>query len=231
MLIPLNALNDNYIWLYQSHQRGVLIIDPAETQPVLDYLSARTIEPVAILITHNHGDHTGGIDGILSQYPTLPVYAPEEVQGGFHCVVPDSTLTIGGYTVAVIPTFGHTAGHVSYFIEGHLFCGDSLFSAGCGRVFTGDYAAMFAGLQRLNDLPAETIICPAHEYTLANLRFAQAVKPSAVITEAMARVEKLRAQGKPSLPSTLAQERKINPFLQAQTVAQFTQLRQAKDNF
>ncbi|MBV7387575.1 hydroxyacylglutathione hydrolase [Pasteurellaceae bacterium TAE3-ERU1] len=231
MLIPLNALNDNYIWLYQSHQRGALIIDPAESEPVLEYLSAHSMTPAAILITHNHGDHTGGIAGIVAHYPALEVYAPREVAGDFHVVVPDSQLSIAGYTVEVLPTFGHTQGHVSYVIEGHLFCGDSLFSAGCGRVFTGNYAAMFAGLKRINQLPADTIVCPAHEYTRANLAFAQAKCPSAAVDEAMARVEALRKAGKPSLPTTLKAEREINPFLQAQTLEEFTRLRQAKDNF
>ena len=136
------------------------------------------------------------------------------------------------YHIEVLPSGGHTAGHVSYLVDGHLFCGDALFSAGCGRVFTGNFAQMFQSMQRFNQLPDETVVCPAHEYTLGNLAFAETVlADKSAVKNQRVLVERYRAEGKPSLPTTIGLEKQINPFLQAKNLNEFTQWRLAKDKF
>jgi len=136
------------------------------------------------------------------------------------------------YHIEVLPSGGHTAGHVSYLVDGHLFCGDALFSAGCGRVFTGNFAQMFESMQRFNQLPNETVVCPAHEYTLGNLAFAETVlADKSAVKNQRVLVERYRAEGKPSLPTTIGLEKQINPFLQAKNLDEFTQWRLAKDKF
>lgn len=232
MLIPLPALNDNYIWLYAAENEPVLIVDPAEAAPVLHYLSAHNLIPAAILLTHGHADHIGGVAELKRHYPHLPVYGSDEVANMATQVVNQGQFVCGHYQFDVIPTAGHTANHISFVVNGHLFCGDALFSAGCGRVFTGDYQAMFDGLQRLKALPDRTVVCAAHEYTLSNLRFAlTVVADKSAVEQQLQQVETLRAQGKASLPTTLGLERKINPFLQAETLEEFTRWRKAKDSF
>ncbi|MGV6988976.1 hydroxyacylglutathione hydrolase [Testudinibacter sp. P80/BLE/0925] len=232
MLIPLPALNDNYIWLYAAENEPVLIVDPAEAAPVLRYLADHHLIPAAILLTHGHADHIGGVAELKQHYPHLSVYGSDEVAEIATQVVNQGAFACGHYQLEVIPTAGHTANHISFVINGHLFCGDALFSAGCGRVFTGDYQAMFDGLQRLKALPDETVVCAAHEYTLSNLRFALTViEDKSAVEQQLKQVEALRAQGKASLPTTLGLERKINPFLQAKTVDEFIRLRKAKDSF
>lgn len=232
MLIPLSALNDNYIWLYAKPNDNVLIIDPAESQTVLGYLSENRLQPQAILLTHSHHDHIGGVAELLQYYPNLPVFGSSEVAHLATSVINEGTFVCGSYTIQVIPTAGHTAKHISFVLDGHVFCGDALFSAGCGRVFTGDYAAMFAGIQRLKALPDDTLVCAAHEYTLNNLYFALTVIDDPyVVQRHIDKVEGLRQAHQPSLPTTLGLERQINPFLQAKTIQQFTALRQAKDSF
>ena len=147
-------------------------------------------------------------------------------------MINEGDLITEHYRIQVLPSGGHTAQHVSYWVDGHLFCGDALFSAGCGRVFTGDYAQMLATMQRFAALPDDTIVCPGHEYTLSNLAFVQNVwaNKSAVENHHVL-VAQLRAENKPSLPTTIGLEKHINPFLTATNLAQFTQLRQAKDTF
>ncbi|WP_454894888.1 hydroxyacylglutathione hydrolase C-terminal domain-containing protein, partial [Aggregatibacter kilianii] len=151
---------------------------------------------------------------------------------GLTQVINEGDLITEHYQIQVLPSGGHTAQHVSHWVDGHLFCGDALFSAGCGRVFTGDYAQMFATMQRFAALPEDTIVCPGHEYTLSNLAFVQNVwaNKSAVENHRVL-VAQLRAENKPSLPTTIGLEKQINPFLTATNLAQFTQLRQAKDKF
>lgn len=232
MLIPLPALNDNYIWLYAKPNDKILIIDPAESAPVLSYLREHNLQPQAILLTHGHHDHIGGVAELLQHYPNLPVFGSSETANLATAVVDEGELSCGNYTLQVIPTAGHTAKHISFVLDGILFCGDTIFSAGCGRVFTGDYAAMFDGIQRLKALPDETRVCAAHEYTLSNLRFAlTVVKDQSAVQSQIEKVERLRQANQPSLPTTLGLERQINPFLQAETLQQFIELRQAKDHF
>ena len=176
MLYALPALNDNYIWLYQREKYPLIIVDLPETDKLFAWLEAQNTPIEAVLLTHEHADHTQGVAAFKARYPQVPIYGPQECAAkGATVIVNDGEMVTEHYHIQVIPTGGHTAQHVSYFVDGHLFCGDALFSAGCGRVFTGDYAQMFESLQRLKQLPDETIVCPAHEYTLGNLAFAETV--------------------------------------------------------
>lgn len=236
MLIPLPALNDNYIWVYARNNLPAIVIDPADFRQVENCIRQHHIDLEAVLLTHYHDDHTAGVAALKAKYPRIPVYGPGETEDkGATDIVESGEFQTGHYHIRVIETGGHTAQHVSFMVDNHLFCGDTLFSAGCGRVFTGDYAQMFDSIGRLKQLPDDTIICPGHEYTLSNLAFAEAVSESEECKSAVRNyrisVQQLRAEGKPSVPTALALEKQINPFLQAETLEKFTALRKAKDNF
>lgn len=231
MLVPIPALNDNYIWLYARENLPVIVIDIAESAPLLAYLQQHQLEVEAVLLTHKHQDHVGGLAEFEQHYPNVPVFGPQETaELGATQIINAGEIRTTHYQIQVLPSGGHTENHVSFVVDGHLFCGDTLFSGGCGRVFTGDYAQMFDSLQRLNALPDSTIVCPAHEYTLSNLQFAEKVLPkSAFLTDYVAKIAALRQEHQPSLPTTLGLEKQINPFLQAENLVQFTQWRKLKD--
>ncbi|MFC0323893.1 hydroxyacylglutathione hydrolase [Gallibacterium melopsittaci] len=232
MLVAIPALSDNYIWCYSRDNLHALLIDPSEADVVESFFANSSLKLEAILLTHNHSDHIGGVEKLRKIYPHVPVYAPAEVG------MPLATHIINAgiyhtpyYTLQVLATGGHTAGHISYVVDNHLFCGDTLFSLGCGRVFTGDYVQMFTSLEKLKQLPDETIVCPAHEYTLSNLRFVQSVENSDALAAYANKIESLRQQHQPTVPTTLGLEKTLNPFLRCQNVEQFKALRQAKDKF
>jgi hydroxyacylglutathione hydrolase len=208
-IIPVPAFNDNYIWLITDTARQYgIIVDPGDAAPILEVLENTQIIPVAILVTHHHWDHSGGV-AILRENYTLPVYAAECLQDGAEISIPKMGLN---FTVLSIP--GHTLDHLAYYGHGMLFCGDTLFSAGCGRVFEGTAAQMYQSLMRLADLPMETQVYCGHEYTLANLRFAEAVEPNNLaIRERIQTVSALCHQSLPTLPSTIGLEKQTNPFL------------------
>ncbi|POY44830.1 hydroxyacylglutathione hydrolase [Avibacterium gallinarum] len=231
MLVPIPALDDNYIWLYARENLPVIVIDIAESAPLLAYLQQHQLEVEAVLLTHKHQDHVGGLAEFKQHYPNVPVFGPQETADlGATQIINEGEIRTTHYQIQVLPSGGHTENHVSFVVDGHLFCGDTLFSGGCGRVFTGDYAQMFDSLQRLKALLDSTIVCPAHEYTLSNLQFAEKVLPKSVfLTDYVAKIADLRQQHQPSLPTTLGLEKRINPFLQAENLAQFTQWRQLKD--
>lgn len=234
MLVPIPALQDNYIWVYQKDNFPAIVVDIPDLAPLYSFIQAHSISVGALLLTHHHNDHTQGATLFKQYYPEVPIYGPEEtaLKGATHILQESSQFDIDGYHIRVIATGGHTEQHISYLIDNNLFCGDSLFAAGCGRVFTKNYAQMFDGLQRLKQLPKDTQICCGHEYTLSNLAFAQQVLPhSTELKEFIQFAQALRAENRPTLPTTLALEKKINPFLQAETLEKFIQLRQAKDIF
>lgn len=230
-IVALPALKDNYIWMI-CYQDKAIIIDPATAKPVLDFLAKNSLKPTACLLTHNHHDHTDGVAELLENYPQLAIYGSEEVSEWTTMQVSDGqTFELDRLKFEVLNSAGHTAGHISYLLNNeHLFCGDALFSGGCGRVFTGDYAAQFKTLQRFNALPDFVKIYAGHEYTLSNLKFAERVlAPSCVLAEYLERAEILHRENRPTLPSTIGIEKQINPFLQAVDLAQFIAIRQQKD--
>lgn len=218
-LLALPAFTDNYLWLLHDAHHAV-VVDPGQAEPVLQALEDRGLQLQAILVTHHHADHVGGIDA-LRQATGARVYGPahERIPGPFIPLSQGSRVEVLGLDFDVFDVPGHTAGHVAYFcpqVDGGplLFCGDTLFSGGCGRLFEGTPAQMLNSLDRLAALPGDTRVCCAHEYTLSNLKFARAVEPgNAALLQYMGRCEALRAQGQPTLPSRIALERDINPFL------------------
>lgn len=175
MLVPIPALNDNYIWLYRRKFPRNCDRYPEITR-LIPYLESHKLGVEAVLLTHNHDDHVQGVAAFKQYYPNVPVFGPTEcADKGATDIADRGVIDTAHYHIEVLPSGGHTAGHVSYLVDGHLFCGDALFSAGCGRVFTGNFAQMFETMQRFKQLPNETVVCPAHEYTLGNLAFAETV--------------------------------------------------------
>lgn len=220
-VIPVCAFEDNYIWLIrgQSKHRAA-IVDPGDAQPVLDYLAQHQVTPVAILCTHHHWDHVNGIDELLSNYE-MPVYGPaqEQIPRVTDKLQEGDQITLDGLgvTLNVLDVPGHTAGHIAYYGASMLFCGDTLFSAGCGRLFEGTAAQMFASLNKFAELPATTQVFCGHEYTLSNLDFARQVEPdNAAIRQYQQAAARRRHEEQPTLPSTIDLERQTNPFLRTQ---------------
>jgi hydroxyacylglutathione hydrolase len=215
-IVPLPAFQDNYIWTLRSGKLAA-VVDPGEARPVQDYLAKEGLSLVAILATHHHPDHVGGIAELVARN-RIPVFGPkgEPIPALTHPVGQGDRADIPGldasFSVLDIP--GHTRAHVAYYGLGSLFCGDTLFACGCGRVFEGTAAQMLESLSKLAALPDETKVYCGHEYTLANIRFARAVDPgNALLAAREKRAQRLRDAGRPTLPSTLGEERATNPFL------------------
>ncbi len=221
-IIAIPNRDDNYIWaLVDRESNCCCIIDPGNSEPVIDFLTAHSLSLNTILITHKHHDHTHGVNGLLKAYPEAELYIPlAEIYTTRQVVTEASMVNLnefGCWKVIELP--GHTLEHIAYFNGEHLFCGDTLFSAGCGRVFEGTYEQMYGSLLKLKNLPDETLIYPAHEYTLQNLSFAQVVEPeNEAIQQHIQYVTSLREKGLPSLPTTLQQEKLINPFLRCDQI-------------
>jgi hydroxyacylglutathione hydrolase len=216
---PVRAFSDNYIWLIEppSAPSQVVAVDPGDAAPVIAELMRRNLSLAAILLTHHHPDHIGGVPELLRHWP-VPVIGPEDaristltriVVDGELCEIPELGL---GFEILAVP--GHTLSHIAFWGHRALFCGDTLFSAGCGRMFEGTPKQMNASLDRLRDLPPETEVFCGHEYTAANLRFALTVEPgNTAAFDYQQKVARLGAAGEPSLPSTIGLENAVNPFL------------------
>ncbi len=220
-LTSIPALRDNYIWVLNNASGECIIVDPGEARPVTDTIAANQWHPVAILLTHHHSDHVDGVAELVRQWPELVVYGPEETQnkGATQQVRDGSIITILEHEFNVTETPGHTAGHVSYYSKPYLFCGDTMFSGGCGRLFEGTAKQMYHSFQKLNELPGDTLICCAHEYTLSNMEFAVSVLPeNKKIRAYHHKIKQLRDKNLITLPSTLETEREINVFLLTQDI-------------
>lgn len=223
-LVALPAFEDNYIWMLHDQGRAV-VVDPGDAAPVLTALATKKLSLAAILVTHHHPDHVGGIDG-LRHLLDGPVFGPagERIPEPCQALAHDDVIEVLGLRLRVVDVPGHTAGHIAYVEEDSdaplLFCGDTLFSAGCGRLFEGTPAQMLDSLHRLAALPSQTRVCCTHEYTLSNMKFALAVEPANEALELHHRRAKAaRAAGRPTLPSTLEIELQINPFLRCREPA------------
>ncbi|WP_065340467.1 hydroxyacylglutathione hydrolase [Azoarcus olearius] len=215
-IIPLPAFRDNYIWVLHDDHRAV-VVDPGDAAPVLGFLAERGLALEAVLVTHHHPDHVDGIAGIVSRHPA-PVYGPaaETIAGVTVRLREGDTVLLPGLRMqlGVLDVPGHTAGHIAYHGNGYLFCGDTLFSAGCGRLFEGTAAQMAASLDKLAALPDDTVVYCTHEYTLSNLAFAAAAEPVNIARDNYRKAcEALRQQGLPTLPTSIGREKAINPFL------------------
>jgi len=225
--VALPAFRDNYLWCL-VHDNQALVVDPGDAAVVEQWLEDQQLELGYLLVTHHHADHIGGLSALIERHHPV-VYGPDEdIAGLDHILRGGETLTLDGFgrmDVLAIP--GHTRAHIAYHLpeSALLFCGDTLFSAGCGRLFEGTPAQMYRSLQRLAELPDETLVCCTHEYTEANLRFAAVVEPGNVSRQQRSdEVARLRAAGQPSLPVLLGQERLYNPFLRCAVPAVMQQV-------
>lgn len=229
---PIKAFSDNYIWIIEENNEAV-VVDPGEGDHVMSYLEEENLILKAILLTHNHDDHIGGVLDIYETYPNIAIYGPDETEPLVdHNVKEGDSFELLGQTFEVFKTAGHTKEHISYLTNDSLFCGDALFSGGCGRVFTGDYQAQFDALQKFKELNDEVKVYAAHEYTETNLRFANDVdSEKQVIADALEEAQAMRKEGKPTLPSTIRREKEINLFIQAESLEDFTKLRKKRDEF
>lgn len=215
-LIPLPAFEDNYIWVWHDDHHAVAV-DPGDPAPLIAFLDAHQLALTTVLITHHHRDHTGG-NALLRQRYNCAIYAPDNprIPAVTHVLRDGDTVDIPepGLHFDVLATPGHTLDHISYIGHGCLFCGDTVFGCGCGKLFEGSPAMMAASLDAILALPDTTRVCCAHEYTLSNIDFAKTINgdnPALLERERADRA--LRAHGRPTLPSTLALEKATNPFL------------------
>ncbi|MGB8635859.1 MAG: hydroxyacylglutathione hydrolase [Rhodanobacteraceae bacterium] len=250
-LVPIPALRDNYIWLFGDDQGKALVVDPGEADPVQHEIARRGITLTHILLTHHHADHIGASmelaqacgARIVAPHDKRIAHADQRVDDGDIIVLQQPECR---FRVIAVP--GHTLSHVAFFGEGILFCGDTLFSLGCGRLFEGTPEQMLTSLDRLSALPAETRVCCGHEYTLDNAAFAQSVEPeNPALADRIRQAKGQRRQGQATLPSSLASERNANPFLRVDSpqlkawakgnqiaddrIQRFAALREAKDRF
>lgn len=253
-IVQVFLLRDNYGYLVVSEPtREAVVIDPSEAEPILRCVAEERVTLKAILNTHHHRDHTGGNEGILTQRK-VDIYGHKSdagrIPGLSHGVDEGDTITLGELTGRVLFIPGHTTGHVAYLFGNNLFCGDTLFTGGCGRLFEGTPAQMHASLSKLMTLPDDTKVYCGHEYTESNLRFAMSLEPkNHKLVSRLERVHRLRTRGVSTVPATLEEEKQTNPFLRwdskelretlrrgfpalvMEPVSVFAQVRKLKDQF
>jgi len=237
-IVRIPALSDNYIWLVHDADSGeTMVVDPAEAGPVLAAAQARGWSITAIWNTHWHGDHTGGNAGIKAAtgcQVIAPAAEAAKIPTADRLVKEGDEVRLGAHVARVMEVPAHTAGHIAYHFaeDGVVFVGDTLFAMGCGRLFEGTAAQMFRNMTRLAELPGETRVYCAHEYTQSNGRYALVAEPdNAAIRERMAEVNRARAAGEATVPTTIALELATNPFLRAGSVEELAERRAAKDEF
>lgn len=220
-ITPIPAFQDNYIWALGVGDK-VWLVDPGDSEAAQQWLNSHSKQLQGLLITHHHADHTGGITELQQHWPGLQVFGPGSIKGITEPVSGGQTLALGGLSLRIYAVPAHTLDHIAYYLEpaddhpGALFCGDTLFAAGCGRLFEGTPDQLAAAMATFAALPPATLVCCAHEYTLANLAFALAAEPdNPAINERLQRARCQREAGLPTLPSTLADELASNPFMRA----------------
>ncbi|WP_168382281.1 hydroxyacylglutathione hydrolase [Acinetobacter indicus] len=237
-LLDIQNQLQNYIWLLEhTISRDVIVVDPTEAEPVEQYCREHGLNLSQIWLTHWHKDHIGGVPELL-QSRNIPVYGPREELSKIpfitHPLQHEAHFKFHDLQVDVLAVPGHTLGHIVYFMDAidTLFCGDTLFAMGCGRVFEGTFEQMYHSLNRLAALPARTQVYCTHEYTLSNAKFALHVEPdNLTLQQRYQQVEDLRLLNQPTLPSTIELELQTNPFLRVDSVEEFQKLREMKDNF
>lgn len=228
-ITPIPAFTDNYIWALHN-ELDCVVVDPGDPIVVLEFLATNKLTLRAILITHHHYDHTGGIEALQQHYPDIPVFGPNNptIKGITQVLQENDVIELPDLQCefSVIEVPGHTLDHIMYYAKGVLFCGDTLFSCGCGRMFEGTAPQMTNSLAKIQHLPQDTQIYCTHEYTAANIAFAETVEPdNKDLTRYKQWVEQQRNKNAPTLPTSLSEQLQINPFLrlQAHSVKQFTQ--------
>ena len=239
----LQVLKDNIIWIWEEAGEAV-VVDPALGEPTIDFLKKNNLTLNSVLQTHHHEDHIGGTVELINNWPSASVIASkadiERIPFQSQSVGDEDKLIILGHELRVLAVPGHTRSHIAYYLSdiqgnkkgGILFCGDTLFGAGCGRIFEGSYLEMFNSLNRIKSLPAKTKVFCAHEYTEANLRWANSIYPEdLLISKRLKNISERRAKSLLSLPSTIAEERETNLFFRAKDVEEFSQLRKHKDSW
>lgn len=228
---PIKALLDNYIWLIKQNSIGVLV-DPGDSSPIFDYLENNQINLLAILITHKHQDHIGGVVKIKEKFPNIVVYGPHNLPFNFDYIhlVEGNKINIENTNLEfmILETPGHTNDHIVYFNEDNLFCGDTIFGCGCGRLLEGNAEEMFLSLQKLKKLKPSTRVYCAHEYTMDNIRFALSISENNPLLSRRFNKDKLKSI---TLPTTIETELTTNPFLLAENSEEFKRIRLKKDAF
>ena len=228
---PIEAFQDNYIWLIHNDQNSI-IVDPGDAKPVISALERKKLNLVAILITHHHADHIGGVIALQEKYPHIKIFGPQKdkydfvnisLKNGDEINIPELQIN---YKIIEIP--GHTQGHIAYYDMKNLFCGDTLFACGCGRIFDGTHEQMYNSLKKISALPKSTKVYCAHEYTKKNIAFALSLNPNDVNLKSR---EKLLSNVKNTIPSSLEEELKTNPFLKCTSFEAFKKLRDLKDQY